>query len=128
MEIRPIRTDADHRRALAEIEQLWGAADGSREGDKLDILVTLVEVYEERRWPIKSRRRFDPVDVLHFAIDELGHTQAELAKILGSRSRASEILSRRRPLTLEMIQKITTRWKIPADLLVQRYRVGTRAA
>jgi len=66
--------------------------------------------------------------VLHYAIDELGHTQAELARILGSRSRASEILSRRRPLTLEMIQKITTRWKIPADLLVQRYRVGTRAA
>jgi HTH-type transcriptional regulator/antitoxin HigA len=128
MEIQPIRTDADHHRALAEIEQLWGAADGTPEGDKLDILVTLVEAYEERRWPFKSRRRFDPVDVLHYAIDELGHTQAELARILGSRSRASEILSRRRPLTLEMIQKITTRWKIPADLLVQRYRVGSRAA
>jgi HTH-type transcriptional regulator/antitoxin HigA len=70
----------------------------------------------------------DPVDVLHFAIDELGHTQAELAKILGSRSRASEILARRRPLTLDMIQKINVRWKIPADLLVQRYRVGTKAA
>lgn len=128
MDIRPIRTDDDHRRALAEIERLWGAADGTPEGDKLDVLVTLVEVYEERRWPFKSRRRFDPVDVLHFAIDELGHTQAELAKLLGSRSRASEILSRRRPLTLDMIQKITARWKIPADLLVQRYRVGTRAA
>jgi HTH-type transcriptional regulator / antitoxin HigA len=112
MEIRPIRTDAD----------------GTPEGDKLDILLTLVEAYEERRWPFKSRRRFDPIDVLHYAIDELGHTQAELAKLLGSRSRASEILSRRRPLTLEMIQKITARWKIPADLLVQRYRVGTRAA
>jgi antitoxin component HigA of HigAB toxin-antitoxin module len=66
--------------------------------------------------------------VLHFAIDELGHTQAELAKILGSRSRASEILSRRRPLTLDMIQKIIARWKIPAELLVQRYRVGASAA
>ena len=128
MEISPIRTDADHRRALAEIEQLWGAADGTPEGDKLDILATLVEAYEERRWPLKSRRRFDPIDVLHYAIDELGHTQAELARILGSRSRASEILSRRRPLTLDMIQKITARWKIPADLLVQRYRVGASAA
>jgi len=87
--------------------------------------VTLVEAYEERRWPFNSRRRFDPVDVLHYAIDELGHTQAELAKIVGSRSRASEILSRRRPLALEMIQKITMRWKIPADLLVQRYRSAT---
>src|SRR5215813_10296270 len=127
MDIRPIRTDDDHRRALAEIEKLWGAADGTPEGDKLDILVTPVETYEGRRWPLKSRRRFDPVDVLHFAIDELGHTQAELAKILGLSSRASEILSRRRPLTLEMIQKISTRWKIPADLLVQPYRIAKSA-
>jgi len=128
MEIRPIRTDSDHKRALAEIENLWGAAAGTPEGDRLDILVTLVEVYEERRWPLRSRRRFDPVDVLRYAIDELGHTQTELARILGSRSRASEILARRRPLTLEMIQKITARWKIPADLLVQPYRVGATAA
>src|SRR5262245_18713021 len=128
MEIRPIRTDADHRRTLAEIQQLWGAPEGTPEGDKLDVLVTLVETYEERRWPLIRRRRFDPVDVLHYAIDELGHTQAELAKILGSCSRASEILSRRRSLTLDMIQKINARWKIPADLLVQPYRVGTRAA
>ncbi len=128
MHIRPIRTDADHRRALAEIERLWGAADGTPEGDKLDVLVTLVETYEDRRWPLKRRRRFDPVDVLHYAIDELGHTQAELANILGSRSRASEILSRRRPLTLDMIQKINARWKIPADLLVQPYRINTSAA
>ena len=128
MDIRPIRTDNDHKRVLAEIERLWGAAAGTPAGDKLDILVTLVEAYEERRWPFKSRRRFDPVDVLRFAIDELGHTQAELAKILGSRSRASEILARRRPLTLEMIQKISARWKISADLLVQPYRVNAKAA
>ena len=107
MQIRPIRTDKDHRAALAEIEKLWGASSRTPEGDKLDILVTLVETYEERRWPIKSRRRFDPVDLLHYAIDKLGHTQAELADILGSRSRASEVLARRRPLTLEMIQRST---------------------
>src|SRR5439155_10279979 len=92
------------------------------------ILVMLVEAYEDRRWPLKSRRRFDPVDVLHYAIDELGHTQSELAKILGSRSRAFEILTRRRPLTLEMIQKINATWKIPADLLVQPYRIAASAA
>jgi HTH-type transcriptional regulator / antitoxin HigA len=119
MQIRPIRTDKDHRAALAEIEKLWGASSGTPEGDKLDILVTLVETYEERRWPPRSRRRFDPVDVLRYAIEELGHSQAELADILGSRSRASEVLARRRPLTLEMIQKINASWKIPADLLVQ---------
>ena len=128
MKIRPIRTDKDHRSALAEIEKLWGAASGTPEGDKLDILVTLVETYEERRWPLRSRRRFDPVDVLRHAIEELGHSQAELADILGSRSRASEVLARRRPLTLEMIQKINASWKIPADLLVQRYRVVATAA
>ena len=128
MEIRPIRTDKDHRSALAQVEKLWGARAGTPSGDKLDILLVLVETYEERRWPLKSRRRFDPVDVLYFAIDELGHTQAELAKILGSRSRASEVLARRRPLTLEMIQKITASWKIPADLLVQPYRVVASAA
>jgi antitoxin component HigA of HigAB toxin-antitoxin module len=111
-----------------QIEKLWGASSRTPEGDKLDILVTLVETYEERRWPIKSRRRFDPVDLLHYAIEELGHTQAELADILGSRSRASEVLARRRPLTLEMIQKINANWKIPADLLVQPYRVAATAA
>ena len=61
MQIRPIRTDKDHRAALAEIEKLWGASIGTPEGDKLDILVTLVETYEDSRWPLKGRRRFDPV-------------------------------------------------------------------
>ena len=72
MQIRPIRTDKDHRNALAEIEKLWGASTGTPEGDKLDILVTLVETYEERRWPLRSRRRFDPVDVLHYGVRGLG--------------------------------------------------------
>ena len=103
MNIRPIRNDRDHKAALAEIEKLWDAPIGTPKGDKLDVLVTLVETYEERRWPISSRRRFDPVDVLHFAIDELGHTQSELAEILGSRSRASEVLARRRPLPNEVL-------------------------
>jgi HTH-type transcriptional regulator/antitoxin HigA len=105
-----------------------GAASGTPEGDKLDILATLVETYEERRWPLPSRRRFDPIDVLRYAIEELGHTQAELAKIIGSRARASEILARQRPLTLQMIQKISAAWKISADLLVRPYRTTATAA
>jgi HTH-type transcriptional regulator/antitoxin HigA len=76
MEIRPIRTDKDHRAALAEIEKLWDASNGTPEGDKLDILVTLVQTYEERRWPLRSRRRFDPVDVLHHAIDHFDPTMS----------------------------------------------------
>ena len=123
MNIRPIRNDADHSAALREIDACWGAAPGTPRGDRLDVLVALVESYEARRWPITARGRFDPVDVLHYAMDELGHSQAELAELLGSRSRASEILSRRRALTVDMIHKITAAWKIPADLLVRPYKI-----
>jgi HTH-type transcriptional regulator/antitoxin HigA len=120
MDIRPIRNDDDHMAALREIERLWSAATGTDDGDKLDVLATLVEKYEETRWP--SVDASDPVDLLNYAIDELGHTQAELAELLGSRSRASELLNRRRPLTVEMIHKISEAWKIPADLLVRPIR------
>jgi HTH-type transcriptional regulator/antitoxin HigA len=128
MDIRPIRTDEDHRAALAEINRLWDAPEGTPEEDMLDVLATLVEIYEERRWPLNSRRRFDPVDVLRYAIEELGHTQADLSRIIGSRARASEVLARRRPLTLPMIQKIVANWKIPADLLIRPYRTTASAA
>jgi HTH-type transcriptional regulator / antitoxin HigA len=127
MHIRPIRTDEDHRAALAEIEACWGAPEGSEAGDKLDVLVALVESYEARRWPIDVDANFDPVDVLHHAIDEFGHTQAELAELLGSRSRASEILARRRALTVEMIHRISQAWKIPAGLLVRPYQIESAA-
>ncbi|MBV9237024.1 MAG: helix-turn-helix domain-containing protein [Xanthobacteraceae bacterium] len=127
MEIRPIRTDEDHRAALAEIDRYWGASEGTEEGDRLDVLLALVEIYEEKRWPININENFDPVDVLNYSIEELGHTQAELAELLGSRSRASEILSRRRALTVDMIHKISEGWKIPADLLVRPYRVEQAA-
>jgi HTH-type transcriptional regulator / antitoxin HigA len=122
MEIHPIRNDDDHATAVREIEKLWGAAPGTEEGDKLDILATLVEKYEDRRWP--NIDVSDPIDLLNYAIDEFGHSQAELAELLGSRSRASELLNRRRPLTVEMIHKISEAWKIPADLLVKPSRVA----
>jgi len=122
MEIHPIRNDDDHAAAIREIEKLWGAAPGTEAGDKLDILATLVERYEEHRWP--NIDISDPIDLLNYAIEELGHSQAELAELLGSRSRASELLSRRRPLTVEMIHRISEGWKIPADLLVKPSRVA----
>ncbi|MBV9289526.1 MAG: helix-turn-helix domain-containing protein [Hyphomicrobiales bacterium] len=127
MEIRPIRTEADYRAALAEIEAWWGALEGTEEGDRLDVLLALVDAYEEKRWPIELDDNFDPVDVLNHAIEEWGHTQAELAELLGSRSRASEILSRRRALTVDMIHKISKAWRIPADLLVRPYRIERAA-
>jgi HTH-type transcriptional regulator / antitoxin HigA len=82
---------------------------------------------EAKRWPIDTDESFDPIDVLQYAIEELGHTQSELAELLGSRSRASELLSRRRALTVDMIHKIGEAWKIPADLLVRPYRVERAA-
>jgi HTH-type transcriptional regulator / antitoxin HigA len=123
MHIRPIRNDQDHRAALAEIDACWGAPDGTERGDKLEVLVALVESYEARRWPIEGEVNFDSIDTLQYAIDELGHSQAELAELLGSRSRASEILARRRALTVDMIHKISEAWKIPADLLVRPYKI-----
>src|SRR5260370_19675267 len=122
MDIWPIRTDEEHR-ALAPIEACWGAPEGTEEGDKLDVLSALVEIYEAKRWPIEVSVSFDPIDVLHYALTELGHSQAELAELLGSRSRASEILARRRALTVEMIHKISEAWKIPADLLGPPYKI-----
>lgn len=127
MDLRPIRTDEDHRAALAAIEASWGAPEGSDEGEKLDVLLALVELYEAKRWPIAIAEDQDPIDVLQYAIDELGHTQTELAQLLGSRSRASEVLSRRRVLTVEMIRKIAEAWKIPADLLVRPYKTERAA-
>jgi HTH-type transcriptional regulator/antitoxin HigA len=127
MDIHPIHNDEDHRAALAEIEACWGAPEGSEAGDKLDVLVALVEIYEAKRWPIEIDESFDPVDVLHHAIAEFGHTQADLAELLGSRSRASEVLARRRALTVDMIHKIGEAWKIPADLLVRPYRIERAA-
>jgi len=91
------------------------------------VLLAPVDIHEAKRWPIETDQNFDPIDVLRYAIDELGHTQAELAELLGSRSRASEVLSRRRALTVEMIHKIGEAWKIPADLLVRPYRIERAA-
>ena len=127
MEIRPIRTDKDHRAALAEIDACWGAREGTEQGDRLDVLLALVDIYKAKRRPIDIDERFDPIDVLNYAIEELGHTQAELADLLDSRSRAAEILSRRRALTVDTIHKISEAWKIPADLLVRPYSIERAA-
>ena len=126
MDIQPIRTDADHRAALAEIERLWDAPEGSEDSDERDILVILIEKYEETRWPVEQLD-WDPVDVLTYAINEMGHTQAELASLLNSRPRASEILKRQRNLTVEMTYTISEAWKIPATLLVRPYKTHVAA-
>ena len=102
MRIRPIRTDEDHRAALKDIERLWGAKPGTPEGDALDVLTTLVGVYENTRWPIKTP---DPVDTLKAHMDATGRNQSDLAKVLGSRPRASEIMSRKMPRLMDTARR-----------------------
>lgn len=118
MDIRPIRSEADHAEALVEIERLLDAASGSPEADRLDILATLVERCEEERWPVVAG---DPVEIIRFVMEQRGEGQSDLARIFGSASRASEILNRRRALTLEMVWKLNRAWHIPAELLIRRY-------
>ena len=122
MEITPIRSDADHVAALRDIEALWGADEGTPAGDRLDILATLVEAYEDRRWPLEE---LDPVEAIEAAMAHDGHTRADLAALIG-KSRASEILKRRRALTLPMIRRIASAWHVPERLLVKEYRVEGR--
>lgn len=117
MDIRPIKTDDDHRAALRQIEDLWGAAEGTAEGDRLDVLVTLVETYEDRRWPVDE---LDPVEAIEAAMAHEGHTRRDLAGLIGE-SRATEVLRRQRPLTLNMIRKISASWRVPAHVLVKTY-------
>ena len=120
MDIRPIKTDADHEAALREIEQLWGAPDGSAEGDRLDVLATLVDAYEQARWPVAPS---DPIDAIRAAMAMNGYTRKELAGLIGQ-SRATEVLARSRALTLPMIRRIAAAWHVPERLLVQKYRLS----
>ncbi|MBA2467129.1 MAG: transcriptional regulator [Sphingomonas sp.] len=121
-EIRPIRTDEDHSAALKEVERLWGAKEGTAEGDCLDVLVTLVEAYEETRWPIGQ---VDPVEAIEVAMAYEGRSRADLGRLIGP-SRATEVLQRKRALTLPMIRKIASNWHVPEHLLVTEYSLAAR--
>jgi antitoxin component HigA of HigAB toxin-antitoxin module len=118
-DVRPIRNHEDHRAALKTIEALWDAKPGSQEFDHLDVLTTLVEAYEAKRWPVDD---LDPVEAIEAVMEAEGHSRAELAALIGQ-SRATEILSRKRPLTLAMIRSISEAWRVPAATLVKAYRL-----
>jgi HTH-type transcriptional regulator/antitoxin HigA len=115
MNINPIRNSADHDAAVARIGELWESTPGSDAFAELDAIVTLVDAYESRLVAIPAAK---PADILRYAIAEMGHTQAELGRLLGSRSRASEVLSGKRDITLDMIRIIHRAWNIPVALLV----------
>ncbi len=120
MDIQPIRTEADHNAALKEIDRLWDASYGSPEGDKLDVLVTLVEAYEDKHYPILPP---DPIEAIIHYMESQNLSRHDLEPYIGSRARVSEILNRRRTLSLTMIRKLQKGLGISADILVQSYKL-----
>lgn len=120
MDIRPIKTDEDYRWALAEVEQYFDKEPdvGSAEGNRFDVLSDLIELYENRHFPIEA---VDPVDALTAFMTDTGRSQKDLGDLFGSRPRASEILGRKRALTVEMIHALNREWGIPAELLILPY-------
>lgn len=115
MAIQPIRTSADHDAALARIEALWDANPGTPEHDEIEVLSILVAAYEDEHWPLLPP---NPVDAIKFHMEQNGFRQKDLAGVIGSISRASEILNRRRPLTVEMIKAIHAAWSVPLESLI----------
>jgi HTH-type transcriptional regulator/antitoxin HigA len=119
--IRPIRTEADYQAALAEIERLFEAAPNTPEGDRLDVLTTLVETYENQHYRISAP---DPVEAILYYMESRGLSRCDLEPYLGSRARVAEVLNRRRPLSLEMIRRLHAGLGLPADLLIQPYGIA----
>jgi len=118
MQLRPIRNEEEHETALAEIYALWDAEPGTPEADRLDVLMLLVEDYEKQQYPIEPP---DPIDLILFVMEANGLKQKDMLPYFGTRARTSEILNRRRSLTLEMIRKLGDGLKLPVDVLVKAY-------
>jgi HTH-type transcriptional regulator/antitoxin HigA len=125
MDIHPIKTEADYQAALAEVERLFDAQPNTPEGDRLDILTTLIEAYEAQMAPIPTP---DPIAAILYHLESRGLARRDLAPYLGGRARVSEILNRKRPLTLAMIQRLHSGLGIPAEVLIQPYSTAKAAA
>jgi HTH-type transcriptional regulator/antitoxin HigA len=115
MTIKPIKTERDYQNALRQIEKLWDAKPNTPTGDRLEVLVTLVEAYEQKHYKIEPP---DAIEAIKFRMEQLGLKQSDLAKYLGGRSRASEILNRKRKLTVDMMRSLRKHLHIPAESLL----------
>lgn len=118
MEIKPIKNEADYQAALEEIERLFDAAPDTREGDRLEVLSTLVDAYEEKHYSIPLP---DPIEAILYHMESRGLSRRDLEPHIGSRARVSEVLNRKRPLTMEMIRNLHSGLGIPAEVLIQPY-------
>ena len=120
--LRPIKTEADHAAALAEIERMMGRVEpDTPDGERFDVLVTLVEDYENRHYPMGDTS--DPISLLEFVMDQQGLTRKELEPYLGPRQRVYDVMERRRPLSLTMIRRLASGLHLPAELLIQEYEI-----
>ena len=115
--LHPIRDDEDHARAMSQVEQFWGAQAGTPESDALEVLVTLIDAYEAKHHAIEPP---DPIEAILFRMEQQGLTRNDLIPMIGSRARVSEVLNRKRPLTLAMIQRLRAGLGISADVLLGR--------
>lgn len=120
MEIKPINTEKDYQQALNRLELIFNAKKGTEKGDELEILSILIDTYENKNFPIGMP---DPIEAIKFRMEQMGMKQKDLAEVVGFKSRVSEILNKKRKLTLEMIRKISFTLHIPTEVLVQEYAV-----
>jgi HTH-type transcriptional regulator/antitoxin HigA len=118
-DLRPLRTEADHEAALLEVERLWGAAAGTPEGDRLDVLATLIDAYETEHYPIDPP---DPIDAIMFRMEQQGLSRKDLERLIGTRTRVAEVLNRRRSLSINMIRRLHEHLDISADVLIRPSR------
>lgn len=118
MDIKPIKAAKDYKQAMTRLEQIFDARPGTNEGDELEILALLIEKYENEKFPIEAP---DPIEAIKFRMEQLGYKQRDLEDIIGYKGRVSEILNKKRKLTLEMIRKIHDALNIPAEVLVKEY-------
>jgi HTH-type transcriptional regulator / antitoxin HigA len=118
-ELRPIRSDADHAAALAEVEVLWGAESGTPRGDRLDVLATLIDAYEAKHYPMDPP---DPIEAIRFRMEQQGITRKDLEPLIGTRSRVAEVLNRKRSLSIDMIRRLHDRLGISAEVLIRPSR------
>jgi HTH-type transcriptional regulator / antitoxin HigA len=125
IKVKPIKTENDYEEALAEIEKLLETKPGTPDADRLEILTTLVEAYEDEHYAIPLP---DPVEAIKYYLESRGLTRRDLELYLGSRARVSEILNRKRPLSLEMIRRLHNGLGIPAEVLIQPYEMLQRAS
>lgn len=118
MDISPIRNEKDYKKALERLEVIFDAKQGTKEGDELEILAILIDNYESENFPIEMP---DPISAINFRMEQMGLKQKDLVEMIGFKSRVSEIMNRKRKLTLDMIRKLNTQLRIPTEVLIQDY-------